>query len=130
MHQLVLAEYIKNSISDNALTKYIKEVKELYIKTAEVTIDSIRRHLEMPHLVPQGGLYTCIKVNENGAAFVERILKNTGVLFIPGWGFGHSLNKAVRLSYGPHVYHHQPINIGLKRVAEYLHHERINHPKN
>jgi aspartate/methionine/tyrosine aminotransferase len=127
LHQMVLTEYIKAAVRDGSLRRYTDEVRQRYARTAEVTIEAIAQHLQMPHLRPQGGLYTCISVRENGAAFVERVLKNTGVLFIPGWGFGHSLNKAVRLSFGPHVYRHQPIIDALKRVAAYLH-ESSHHP--
>ena len=74
----------------------------------------------MPCLIPQGGLYTLMKVNEDSDEFVKRILKNTGVLFIPGKGFGESLREAVRISYGPHVENVDIIEEGFRRVAEYL----------
>ena len=46
--------------------------------------------------------------------------KNTGVLFVPGWGFGRSVKDAVRISYGPLVNDIEKIDVGFKRVANYL----------
>jgi LL-diaminopimelate aminotransferase/alanine-synthesizing transaminase len=127
MHQMVLAEYLFAATKDGSLRRYAAGVRERYAATAAATIDAVRCHLRLPHLVPQGGLYTCIQVDENGAAFVDRVLKNTGVLFIPGWGFGHSLNRAVRVSYGPHVNDHRMIDVGFRRVEEYLCHASSDH---
>ncbi len=127
LHQLVLAEYINAATGDGSLRRYVDDVRSLYAVTAETTVAALREYLSLPYLVPQGGLYTCLQVNENGAAFVERVLKNTSVLLIPGWGFGHSLNKAVRLSFGPHVHNNHVIVDGVRRVAEYLGREGPHH---
>jgi len=51
---------------------------------------------------------------------VHEILKNTGVLFIPGIGFGKSLINGVRVSYGPLVEKPEKIKEGLRRTGEYL----------
>jgi len=120
LHQLATAEYIKDAVKNGSLKTYIKNVGMLYKKTAAVTVEAIRRYLKLPHLIPTGGIYTCIQVNENAARFVENVLKETGVLLIPGWGFGTSLNKSVRLSFGPLVHDHDKIKEGLKRVGRYL----------
>jgi len=130
LHQIALANYIEESIKDGSLRKYIEDTRKLYSETAKVTINAIKKYIKLPYLVPQGGLYTCIKVNENSAKFVERVLRNTGVLLIPGWGFGSSLNKSVRLSYGPLVYDHDLIIMGLNKVGKYLRNEDINNKKN
>jgi len=120
LHQLVLAAYVTRANADGSLLRYLAGVRDLYSRTADAMVGALRQHLRLPHFVPQGGLYTCLQVDENGAAFVERVLKNTGVLLIPGWGFGRTLNKAVRLSYGPHVHNHGLLVEGLRRIAEYL----------
>ena len=44
-----------------------------------------------------------MKVDMDGGKFVEDVLKKTGVLFIPGWGFGRTGINAIRLSFGPLV---------------------------
>ena len=74
----------------------------------------------MPVLEPEGGLYTCIKVGVDGGKFVEEVLSETGVLFVPGWGFGRTVKNAVRVSYGPLVHDLKKINKGFERVASYL----------
>jgi len=120
LHQMAYAEYIQRSMEDGKFEKYIRGVRELYKNTAAFTESAIRKYIKKPFLKPQGGLYICIQVDENGATFVERVLKNTGVLLIPGWGFGSSLKSSVRLSYGPLVENHPLIEQGLRKVGEYL----------
>ena len=124
LHQLALVEYLKKSLYDGSLQRYLEETKNAYMKAAEMTISSINEYLNMPCLVPQGGLYTLMYVDENADEFVRKVLMNTGVLFIPGKGFGNSLNKAVRISYGPHVENIDIIKQGIRKVAEYLNKKR------
>jgi aspartate/methionine/tyrosine aminotransferase len=52
--------------------------------------------------------------------FVTNILKNTGVLLVPGKGFGPSLRNGVRISYGPLVENTEKITEGIKRIGDYL----------
>ena len=87
---------------------------------AQKTINSIRDYLGFNFLSPDGGLYTCVDVKNDGGEFVERVLKNTAVLFVPGWGFGRSLKNAVRVSYGPLVNNLDLIEAGFKKVAKYI----------
>jgi len=120
LHQMAMTNYVKKSIKNNTLLTYIKDVNKQYQAAAKQTIKSINKHLGLPLLEPEGGLYTCMKVGTDGGKFVEDILKNTGVLFVPGWGFGRSVKDAVRISYGPLVNDIEKIDIGFKRVANYL----------
>ncbi len=120
LHQHALTSYIEKSLSDGSLKRYLEEVKNAYKKAAEITIEAIKENLDMPCLIPQGGLYTLMRVDEDGDEFVKKVLKNTGVLFIPGRGFGESLREAVRISYGPHVENIEIIKEGFRRVANYL----------
>lgn len=120
LHQMAMIEYINEGIADGSLKNYLEENKMAYKKAADVTVKAIRENLEMPHLIPQGGLYTLIKVGEDGDEFVKKILKYTGVLFIPGKGFGETLKEAVRVSYGPHVENVHIIKEGFEKVADYL----------
>ena len=119
MHQMAMANYIKRALK-NGLRKYLEEVKKAYKKAADLTIKAIRNYLDMPCLTPEGGLYTLMKVDEDADEFVMKILKNTGVLFIPGKGFGESLKKGVRISYGPLVNKVKDIEEGIIRVAKFL----------
>ena len=120
MHQFAFTEYVNAALNDGSLKRYLEETRDAYKKAAEMTTKAIEEHLGMPYLVPQGGLYTLMRVDEDADEFVRRVLKNTGVLFIPGKGFGDSLKEAVRISYGPHVENPAIIEEGFKRVAKYL----------
>ena len=120
LHQMAMTSYINNSLDNHSLQDYIMKNRQAYRTAAEITVKEIKRHLGMPHLIPQGGLYTLMQVHEDGDTFVKRVLKSTGVLFIPGRGFGDTLAEGVRISYGPHVEATEVITEGFERVAEYL----------
>jgi len=120
LHQMAFSEYIDKSLSENSLSSYIEETRELYRETAEYTIRVIKENIKYPLLIPQGGLYTCIQVSVNSAKFVEDLLKSTGVLFIPGWGFGRTLSKSVRVSYGPLVNNHPLIKEGIEKTGDFI----------
>jgi aspartate/methionine/tyrosine aminotransferase len=124
LHQMALTKYITHAIAENTLKPYMKHVREQYKKAAEATTTAIKKHLGLPHFTPQGGLYTCIKIGSDGAAFVEKSLKETGVLLVPGWGFGRSQQDAVRVSYGPLVNDIHVIDEGMKKVGEFLEKEQ------
>ena len=120
LHQMALTEYIKNSINNNTLLPYLMKMNELYKHAADRTIRSIKTYLDYPVFIPDGGIYTIISIDRDGAEFVDQILKNTGVLCVPGWGFGRSLNQAVRISYGPLVNELEKIELGFKKIAAFL----------
>ena len=120
LHQMAMTSYINAAINNNTLIPYINDVSKKYQTAAKQTEASINYNLGLPVLKPEGGLYTCIKVDMDGGKFVDDVLKKTGVLFVPGWGFGRSVKNAVRVSYGPLVNDIEKINIGFERVAEYL----------
>ena len=98
---MALTKYINQAIEQDTFKSYTRQVSEQYKKAAEQTVKSIKEHLGLPCFNPQGGLYTCMKVGMDGAKFVEEVLKKTGVLFVPGWGFGRTQQDAIRISYGP-----------------------------
>jgi aspartate/methionine/tyrosine aminotransferase len=120
LHQLAMTSYIEKAISNNTLVKYVESTSKQYKLAAKETINSIKKNFDYPFLNPQGGLYTCMRVNQDGALFVDEVLKNTGVLFVPGWGFGKSLKNSVRISFGPLVNDTSKIRIGFEKVSKYL----------
>ncbi len=120
LHQMALANYFEKSIVDGSLKKYIVETSQKYQLAAKRTAEAIEKHLGFPYLTSAGGLYTCIKVPGEGAKFVEDVLKNTGVLFVPGWGFGRTCQNAVRVSFGPLVNDLDKIDEAFKRVGKYI----------
>jgi len=125
LHQMAFAEYVESSIAEDSLMPYFVSTKELYRKTAEFTSKSINDFIGLPHFNPAGGLYSCIRIFNESAKFVEDLLKSTGVLFVPGWGFGRTLRKSVRISYGPLVNNHELIAEGLKKAGSFIRNYKI-----
>lgn len=120
VHQHALAAYLQKALGDGSLREYMDQTRELYERAARHTVECIDRHLGMPRLEPEGGLYTVMDVGRDGDEFVREILPETGVIFVPGSGFGPSLAGAVRISYGPLVHDLDRIEEGFRRVGEYL----------
>ncbi len=77
-------------------------------------------HLQRPRLTPAGGLYTVVDIGTNAEEFVPRALKATGVLVVPGGGFGASLTNGVRISFGPLVRDTNKIDEGLARLGTWM----------
>jgi len=120
VHQHTLAAYLEKALPDGSLRSYMDETRELYETAARHTVDCIARHLDLPCLQPEGGLYTVVDVGRDGDDFVREVLPATGVIFVPGSGFGVSLRDGVRISYGPLVNDLDAIEEGFRRVGGYL----------
>lgn len=120
VHQHALAAYLEKALEDGSLRGYLDEARDLYERAGRHTVACVERYLEMACLEPQGGLYTVVDVGEDGDDFVRRVLPATGVIFVPGSGFGSSLTNGVRISYGPLVDDLDRIEEGFRRVGAYL----------
>ena len=120
VHQHALAAYLDEALPDGSLEAYMTATNALYATAARHTVDCVRRYLDMPCLEPEGGLYTVVDVGRDGDAFARDILPKTGVIFVPGSGFGPSLRDAVRISYGPLVHDLDRIEEGFRRVGAVL----------
>ena len=120
LSQMTMAKYVKQAIADGSLRRYVDNANALYKKAADVTIAAVDKHLKRPRLVPAGGLYTVVDIGTNAEEFVPKALKATGVLVVPGGGFGQSLTNGVRISFGPLVMDTAKIEEGLARLGAYL----------
>lgn len=120
LHQMAFTDYVNKSISNNSIKPYIHQTAELYKIAAQRTVNAIENHLQMPCLIPQGGLYTVVRTDEESSVFTRKVLENAGVIVVPGWGFGDTLKQAVRLSYGPLVHDLEKIDEAMKRIAGFL----------
>jgi len=58
------------------------------------------------------------RLSERAKKFVQEMLKKTGVLFIPGWGFGNAGKNAVRISFGPLVNDIPKIEEGIIKISK------------
>jgi aspartate/methionine/tyrosine aminotransferase len=120
LEQMTMARYLERAIPDGSLQRYVDDTNRKYRHAAQVTIDAVDRHLQRPRLGPAGGLYTVVDVGRDAEAFVPEALKATGVLVVPGRGFGPSLTNGVRISFGPLVHQPEKIEEGLARLARAL----------
>ena len=120
LHQMAFGKFIITSIEDGSLDTYLEKIRNLYKNTAKKTAEIIQEYLDFPIIQPEGGLYIFMKVNTDSTKFVETILTKTGVLFIPGNGFGITGKNAVRVSFGPLVEEVDKIKQGIIKTAKYL----------
>lgn len=120
VHQFALAAYLEEALDDGSLARYMADTSALYERAGRHTIECIDRYLGWPRLEPAGGLYTVADVGRDGDDFVRELLPKTGVIFVPGSGFGPALTNGVRISYGPLVNDLDRIEDGFRRVGEAL----------
>jgi aspartate/methionine/tyrosine aminotransferase len=120
LHQMTMARYVKRSIADGTLRTYIDDTRKAYRVAGQATVDAVDRHLGLRRLEPEGGLYVVVDVKRESDAFVREALKNTGVLLVPGAGFGASLSRGVRISFGPHVTGLAKIEEGISRLGKFM----------
>ena len=95
---MALTRFIKESIKNKYLVDYIEETRKMYKNTAEKTVKLLKKKFDFKIIIPEGGLYIFMNVETDSAEFVEEVLKETGVSFVPGWGFGSTGKKAIRIS--------------------------------
>ncbi len=122
LSQMAMARYLGGAIDDGSLRRYVERANTLYAEAARVTLAAIDEHLQRPRLTPFGGLYTVVDVGRDADQFVPEALKATGVLVVPGRGFGPSIANGVRISFGPLVMHPERITEGLRRLGTWMRH--------
>jgi aspartate/methionine/tyrosine aminotransferase len=120
LHQMALTDYVKKGMATKSIRPYVRQTAKLYETAAMRTVQAINEYLKLPCLVPQGGLYTVVRTGVESSEFTMKVLEKTGVIVVPGWGFGDTLKQAVRLSYGPLVHHLDKIDEAMKRVGAFL----------
>jgi aspartate/methionine/tyrosine aminotransferase len=120
LSQMTMARYLARAIADGSLRAYVDQANAWYAEAARVTVDAVDEHLQRPRLVPAGGLYTLVDVGMDADRFVPEALAATGVLVVPGRGFGPSIANGVRISFGPMVMTPDRIREGLRRLGAYM----------
>jgi aspartate/methionine/tyrosine aminotransferase len=120
LHQLAFADFVERAIAQGAILPYLDATRALYARAAATLVAQIDEHLGVPRLVPQGGLYTCIQTPGPGREFVDRALQ-AGVIAVPGAGFGPSLQRAARISFGPLVNDLGRLGEAIKRLGQVIH---------
>jgi aminotransferase len=120
LSQMTMVRYLDRAIPDGSLRAYVDNSTELYREAARITVSAVDEHLGRPRLVPTGGLYTVVDVGQDADEFAAKALQATGVLVVPGRGFGPSLANGVRISYGPMVMTPEKIVQGLERLGRWM----------
>ncbi|MCS7337707.1 MAG: pyridoxal phosphate-dependent aminotransferase [Verrucomicrobiae bacterium] len=120
LHQMALADYIRRGIAADSIKPYVMQMIARYEAVARFTVEAVHKHLGVPCIEPQGGLYTVVRVGMDSSEFARRALENAGVVVVPGWGFGDTLKHGVRLSYGPLVNDLEKIDLGVRRLSRVL----------
>lgn len=120
LEQMAMARYLARAIDDGSLRRYVDDTNALYREAARVTLAAIDTYIGRRRLTPAGGLYTVMDVGRDADAFVPEALQATGVLLVPGRGFGPSIANGVRISYGPLVTAPDRITEGLKRLGAWM----------
>ncbi len=120
VHQMALADYLGRTLPDGSLRAYMEDSRAAYRAAAQRLTGCVDDYLQMKRITPQGGLYSVVDVGRNADDFVYEVLENTGVIFVPGGGFGETLENAVRVSFGPLVNDLERMEQGFERVRDYL----------
>lgn len=120
VHQAALASYLDTALADGSLADYLEQSRRRYADAARHLSGCIDEYLGFRHVAPEGGLYTVVDVGTDADPFVRRVLAATGVVLVPGAGFGTTLQRAVRVSFGPLVNDPERVAEGLRRVRDFL----------
>ena len=120
LSQMAMTRYLATAIADGSLRRYVDDWNARYREAAGVTEAAVDEHLQRPRLNPMGGLYVVADIGSDAEVFVPRALRATGVLVVPGRGFGASLTNGVRISFGPLVNAHDKIREGLRRLGTWM----------
>ena len=120
LSQMTMTRYLATAIDDGSLRAYVARTNDQYREAARVTVEAVDAHLRRPRLQPMGGLYTVVEVGRDADRFVPAALQATGVLVVPGGGFGPSIASGVRISYGPLVETPDKIREGLARLGRWM----------
>lgn len=120
LSQMTMARYLETAIADGSVLDYVRTTNDRYREAATLTVAAVDTHLQRPRLQPAGGLYTVVDVGTNADTFVPAALQATGVLVVPGGGFGPSLTNGVRISFGPLVTTPHKIEEGLARLGKWM----------
>lgn len=120
LHQMAFTSYLERALADGSLAAYLDNTRLAYQRAARATMDALRAHGGGRFLEPTGCLYVVMDAGRPADAFSLDVLKHTGVVVIPGGGFGPSLKNGVRISYGPLVDDIPRLEKGIARMCRFM----------
>ncbi|MEL7603154.1 MAG: pyridoxal phosphate-dependent aminotransferase [Bacillota bacterium] len=98
----------------------IERMREIYRRRRDMIVKEINAADGMSCITPQGAFYAFANIKNTGKKsrdFCMDLLHNTGVVTVPGSGFGDAGEGYVRFTYATSE---ENIREGLKRVQDYL----------
>jgi aminotransferase len=98
----------------------IEHMREIYRRRRDMIVKEINAANGMSCITPQGAFYAFANIKNTGKKsrdFCMDLLHNTGVVTVPGSGFGDAGEGYVRFTYATSE---ENIREGLKRVQDYL----------
>ena len=120
LEQMTMARYLKQAIPSGSLQRYVDDTNRLYRRAAR---RHHRRRRSISEAAAPGASRRPLhrrRRRPRRRRFVPHALKTTGVLVVPGRGFGPSLTNGVRISFGPLVNDTERIVEGVSRLAHAL----------
>ena len=103
-------------------------LRESLDRHRRLIIELVEAHLEIPFIDPQGAFFLLLEAAPHGSSLdvALDVLDKTGVITVPGAGFGHQAEHFLRLSFSATE---DEIREGIRRLSAYPF-ERLRYPSN
>lgn len=98
----------------------LKRMIEKYAERRTLLIDGINKIPNLSCIKPKGAFYAFVNISKSkmkSEEFAVNLLKNTGVVVVPGSGFGEAGDEFIRMSYATSE---ENILEGLKRIDGFM----------
>lgn len=98
----------------------LKEMTEAYNKNRLMIIEAVREIPKLSMATPKGAFYAFVNISETGMSseeFAVKLLKETGVVVVPGSAFGKAGEGYIRISY---VAGEEEMKEGLRRIKNFM----------
>lgn len=98
----------------------LKRMIQKYAERRTLSIDGINNIPNLSCIKPKGAFYSFVNISKskmNSEEFAVNLLKSTGVVVVPGSGFGEAGDGFVRMSYATSE---ENILEGLKRIDRFM----------
>jgi aminotransferase len=104
----------------NGPQDYLKHMLDKYTVRRKLIVEGINSVEKLSCITPKGAFYAFPNITGTGMTseeFAVELLKNTGVVVVPGSGFGEAGEGFIRISYATSE---ENIKEGLKRIKSFV----------
>jgi aminotransferase len=98
----------------------VQEMLAEYTRRRELVMNELKKIESLPYTEPKGAFYVFpdfTKLGKSDEELAVEILKKTGVVTVPGSGFGKAGEGHLRISYSTS---YEKVKEGMKRISSYL----------